>query len=126
MMNNFYDFVNEFNDMVLGNGYNTFPIDVVEADNKYLIAAEIPGCNKEDIKLDFTDGVLTIEAKRIRPDKSTKFLIHERNYNKVERKINFGDIDIENVKAKYENGLLEVIIDTKKPEVKEKKTIEIE
>ena len=125
MRNDLYSLVNEFNNMFYDGGYKGFPIDVIETENGYRVVAEIPGVKKEDIKLEFEDGILTLSAHMPKVDHNTKYLIHERSNQKLRRTINFGDIKEDEIKASYENGLLLVDITTKKEE-KTKKTIEIQ
>lgn len=125
MRNDLYSFVNEFNNMFYDGGYKGFPLDVVETENGYRVIAEIPGVKKEDIKLEFEDGVLTILANMPKIDKNTKYLIHERTNQKLRRTINFGDIKDDSIKATYSDGLLFVDVVLKKDE-KVKKTIEIQ
>ncbi len=125
MRNDLYSLMNEFNNMFYDGGYKGFPLDVVEAENGYMVVAEIPGVKKEDIKIEFEDGILSIEAHAPKHDKETKYLIHERTNQKLRRTINFGDIHEDSIKASYENGLLMVNVTIKKEE-KSKKTIEIQ
>lgn len=125
MRNDLYSLVNEFNNMFYDGGYKGFPVDVIETENGYKVVAEIPGVKKEDIQIEFEDGVLSISANIPKADQNTKYLIHERRNQKLKRTINFGDIDEDTIKANYENGLLMVDINIKKEE-KVKKTIEIQ
>ena len=125
MRNDLYSLMNEFNNMFYDGGYKGFPIDVVETETGYMVVAEIPGVKKEDIKIEFEDGILTLSAEMPKRDHNTKYLIHERNKQKLRRTINFGDINEDEIKASYENGLLAVNITVKKEE-KTKKTIEIQ
>ena len=125
MRNDLYSLVNEFNNMFYDGGYKGFPLDVVEAENGYRIIAEIPGVKKEDIQIEFEDGVLTISAQMPKVDNNTKYLIHERRNQKLRRTINFGDINDDTIKASYENGLLVVDLNIKKEE-KTKRTVEIQ
>ena len=125
MRNDLYSLMNEFNNMFYDGGYKGFPIDVVETETGYMVVAEIPGVKKEDIKIEFEDGILTLSAHMPKVDHNTKYLIHERSNQKLRRTINFGDIKEDEIKASYENGLLLVDITTKKEE-KTKKTIEIQ
>ena len=97
----------------------------IEAENGYRVIAEIPGVKKENIQIEFEDGILTITANADKAE-NVKYLIHERNSQKLKRSINFGDIDEDTIKANYNNGLLVVDIDVKKEEEKVKKTIEIQ
>jgi len=125
MRNDLYSLMNEFNNMFYDGGYKGFPIDVVETETGYMVVAEIPGVKKEDIRIEFEDGILTLSAEMPKRDHNTKYLIHERNNQKLRRTINFGDIKEDEIKASYENGLLAVNITVKKEE-KTKKTIEIQ
>ncbi len=125
MRNDLYSFMNEFNNMFYDGGYKGFPLDVIEAENGYKVVAEIPGVKKEDIQIEFEDGVLTISAIMPKRDQNTKYLIHERRNQKLRRTINFGDINEDSIKASYENGLLMIDLNIKKEE-KTKKMIEIQ
>ncbi len=125
MRNDLYSFVNEFNNMFYDGGYKAFPIDVLETENGYEVVADIAGVKKEDIKIEFEDGILTIMATLPKNKENKKYLIHERLNQRLRRTINFGDIKEDSIKASYENGLLTVNILLKKEE-KVKKTIEIQ
>ena len=92
MRNDIYSLVNEFNNMFYDGGYKGFPLDVIEEDNGFKVIAEIPGVKKEDIQIEFEDGVLAISATMPKFDKNTKYLIHERRNQKLRRTINFGEI----------------------------------
>lgn len=126
MRNDFYGLLSELNNIFNDDGgYKSFPIDIVEVSNGYEVYAELPGVNKDDIKLTFDKGDLTIECH---PEvlKDKKYLVRERNSMKLKRTISFGEIDEDKLSAKYENGILIVSILTKAPEVKKAKSIAIE
>lgn len=106
-------------------GYRSFPLDLVEIENGFEVIAEMPGVQKEDIKMSFEDGILTIEADR-KKDAKAKYLLNERDITHLKRSIQFGDIHEDTITAKLENGLLMITIKTKVPEEKPKKTIIIE
>jgi len=125
MRNDIYSLMNELNNMFYDGGYKSFPVDVVEIDNGYEVYAEMPGMTKENIKVTFEDGELTIEATPAK-SKDKKYVIHERNSMKLKRSISFGDIDEDTLSARFENGVLVVTIKTKAPEVKPAKNIVIE
>ena len=116
--------VNEFNNVFYRGRENfSFPVDVLENEEGYKVIAELPGVGKDDVKIDYEDGILKIRA--IRKKENNKYLINERKSYEGERIIDFGDINEDNISAKLENGLLSVVI-KKKKEIKEKKTIIIE
>lgn len=126
MRTSMYDILNDLNNVFYEGGYKGFPIDVIEIKNGYEVNCELAGVDKKDINIEFDEGTLTITANPVKANKDTKYLIHERNDMKLRRSIYFGDINEDSLKAKYENGILNVIITTKAPEVKEKKQIVIE
>ena len=116
----------ELNNFFYGQGgYKSFPVDLLEIKNGFQVIAEMPGVVKENVQLNFEDGVLTIEADR-KKDEDAKYLINERDVTHLKRSINFGDISEDTISAKMENGLLIVTILTKAPEEKPRKTIVIE
>lgn len=116
----------DFNRIFYGQGgYRSFPLDLIEIENGFVVIAEMPGVDKKDIKMNFEDGILTIEANRKKDDKA-KYLLSERDTMHLKRSVQFGDIDEESITAKLENGLLSITIKTKIPEEKPKKTIIIE
>lgn len=99
-------------------------IDLHENDNSYTVRAEIPGVKKEDIDVTVHNGVLTInaETKFEHEDKEGERVIRqERRYGKYVRSIRLGkDVDENNVKANYKDGILELEL-PKVEEVKPKK-----
>lgn len=83
--------------------------DVREEDNAYIIDVEIPGFNKEDIKISIDQDYLTVEAEKIENKEEKKqYVIHERYYNKVERSFYVGKVDEASIKAAYDNGILTI------------------
>ena len=60
MRNDLYTMFNELNNMFYDGGYKGFPIDVVEVENGYQVECEMPGIKKEDLKVTFENGELTI------------------------------------------------------------------
>ncbi len=116
----------ELNNFFYGQGgYKSFPVDMVELPNGFQIIAEMPGVEKENIHMNYEDGILTIEADRKKDDKA-KYLISERDVTHLKRSISFGDVKEESITAKLENGLLIITLLTKVPEEKPKRTIVIE
>ena len=125
-----YDLANQMNCNLFNEGdKKSFPINVTVEDGNYHVYAAIPGVNKDDIKIDFENSLLTIKTeckKEENKENTKKYLVKERSECAYERSIQFEEFDEESISAKYENGILEVILCPKKPEVKEKKKIVIE
>ncbi len=122
-----YDLANQMNCNLFNEGdKRSFPINVTVEDGNYHVYAAIPGVNKEDIKIDFENSLLTIKTECKKEENTKKYLVKERSECAYERSIQFEEFEEESISAKYENGILEVILCPKKPEVKEKKKIVIE
>lgn len=107
--------------------------DVKEFDDGYEIEMELPGFAREEVKAEINDGYLTISAEhndsKDEKDEDGKYIRKERYYGKCQRSFYVGDqITQEDVKAKFENGILKINVPKKevKPEIEEKKYIEIE
>ena len=103
--------------------------DLKEKDGKYYLEIDIPGFDKEDIKIELQDGYLTISAEKDdeKEDKHAKYLKRERFSGMCSRSYYVGDnIKEEDIKANFKNGILTVEF-PKEPEkkVEEKKYIPI-
>ena len=104
--------------------------DIKEADDKYIIDVDLPGYNKEDIKIDVTDGYLTINAKTSSDNKEekSKYVRRERYFGECSRSFYVGeDIQSEDINASFRNGILSLEIPKKEEQEKlpEKKYVEI-
>jgi HSP20 family protein len=101
--------------------------DIEELDDGYLFSFDLPGVKQEDIKLDLSDGLLKISGERKRESrrKNEGFERIEKSYGRFERTFQLPqNVDETNIKAHFDNGLLEVMVP--KSEVAKPKTIEIE
>ena len=106
--------------------------DVKEVGTDYLLEIEMPGFDKDEIHAELEKGYLTISgvhANKIDEDeKCGKYIRRERYMGKCSRTFYIGEnLKQEDVKAKYENGILSIAFPKdKKPEIEEKKRISIE
>jgi HSP20 family protein len=89
-------------------------IDVSEDDNQYNVRAELPGVNKDDIRVTLENGVLTISAEtksETEEKKGERVIRQERRYGKYLRSLRLGtQIDEKHVKAAYKDGILELVV----------------
>lgn len=88
-------------------------VDISETAASYLIKAEIPGVNKEDVKVTIQDGMLTIQGERRqeKEEKDKKFHRIERSYGSFVRSFSVpGDADESAVKAEFKDGMLNVTL----------------
>lgn len=103
--------------------------DVFQKDNSINFSVELPGVNKEDVKIVLENGILSIsgEKKNNLDENSTeKIYRNESEFGKFERKFRLkDDIDPDNVKAKFENGVLTVSVPLIIPEPPKEKVIDI-
>ena len=95
-------------------------IDVAEQNGEYKVLAELPGVRKEDIKVQIEGDQVSITAESKVERKADdgkdgeRVLRSERYYGKHSRAFRLGqDIDEAKVKAKYENGILELTLPKK-------------
>ncbi|MGM0397274.1 MAG: Hsp20/alpha crystallin family protein [Bacillota bacterium] len=107
---------------------DTFKLDVQDKEKEYLIEAELPGVKKEEINLEIRDGQLVIGIQREeKVDEEKKNYIHkERRYCSMSRSVYLADADPENIKAKLDDGVLEITVPKVEKSVREKNKIEIE
>jgi len=92
-------------------------VEVTEQNGGYKVTAEIPGVTKDDINVTIDGDQVTIsaEVKQEKEVKEGQRVVHsERYYGKVARSFRLGqDIDQGNAQAKYENGVLELVLPKK-------------
>lgn len=106
--------------------------DIKEKKDKYLIEMDLPGYEKDGIKIEIQDGYLTVHAKVNREDddkEKGKYVRKERYTGECSRSFYVGEnVKEEDIKAKFHNGTLILEIPKKedKKELPEKKYIPIE
>lgn len=116
--------------------YNTSGLmttDVKDTKDGYEMTMNLPGVKKEDIQAELKDGYLTINAvsnsNKDEKDKDGKYIRKERYSGSCSRSFYVGDaVTQDDVKAKFENGVLTLEVPKKEeaPKVEEKKYISIE
>ena len=106
--------------------------DIREKDDKYLLDIDLPGYSKEDIKISVDDGYLTVFAKKEESKEESEkgsYIKKERYSGECQRSFYIGDnIEAEDVKASFKNGILTLDIPKKEDQEKlpEKKYVEID
>ena len=106
-----------FDDDILSqlSGSQSYPvaIDVVEEKEQYVLKADLPGINKEDIKVSVENGLLTIEGERKSETEQKDKQVHrvERSYGHFVRTLNVGtSVDTSKIQASYKDGVLQLTI----------------
>lgn len=100
--------------------------DVVENDKSYTITVDLPGLTKKDIKVSYSNGLLSIngERKSEKESKDSNYYKVERSFGKFYRCFNMPEgIDEDKIDAKFEDGILK--IEVAKSEEAKPKQIEI-
>lgn len=108
-------------------------LDVSETDAAYLVAAELPGVRKEDIKIDLEGKQLVISAQSPVVEATVpaetgaetqvetpapRALLVERFQGKMTRRLQLPqDVEQEGVQAKYQDGILALVLPKQKPRV---------
>jgi len=86
-------------------------VDVQELDDGYIVKADLPDVKKEDVRVNFEEGVLTLEGERTleREEKNGKFHKIERGYGKFVRRFAMPtEVDPNKVAATFKDGVLNV------------------
>ena len=107
--------------------------DIREKDNAYLVDIDLPGYDKQDIKIEVENGYLTVTAKKEssndEKDDKGNYIRRERFSGECSRSFYVGEeIEAEDVKASFKNGILTLDIPKKeeKKQIPEKKYVEID
>lgn len=88
-------------------------VDISETESAYLIKGEIPGVKKEDVKVTFENGTLTIQGERKmeKEEKDKKFHRIERSYGNFVRSFHMPEgVDDGAAKAEFKDGMLTVTL----------------
>ncbi len=126
----FHEFFHSLEDQETKEVFDFTPaVNTREGEEAYHIDVDLPGINKEDVEISIDKNILTISGKR-----EVKEEVKEEDYYRIESK--YGSfsrsftlpkkVDVENIKATSDNGVLEVIIPKLKVLKDETKKIEIQ
>jgi len=102
------------------------PVDIAEDDKEYTIKVELPGVNKEDVRVSVEGGVLSItgERKAEKEEKNKKYHRIERSYGSFARSFTLPEGAAgDKVSAEFKDGVLRVHLP--KDEEAKRKSIEV-
>ena len=126
------DFWGRKNPLYGKNAKNMMKTDIREHDTGYELDVDLPGFKKDEVNVELEDGYLTISASKgldkDKKDKEGKYIRKERYAGAMQRSFYVGDaVTNEDVKARFEDGILRLSIPKKDAKaVETKKTIAIE
>lgn len=135
----FDDFTRPVKSAAKGHGFANMPqvlppvqlpsmrTDIKDVDGGYEFSVELPGYSKDDIKAELKDGYLKIVAKKESNVEETdsdgeenKYIRRERYYGCCKRSFYIGDdVSQDDIKAKFDNGILELFVPKIEKEVEE-------
>ncbi|MDA0334199.1 MAG: Hsp20/alpha crystallin family protein [bacterium] len=100
-------------------------VDIAETQNEYLITADLPGINREDLTVTVTEGRLTLRGERRQASEEKNGSAHrvERLYGTFSRAFDLpGAVNVDGITAIYQDGVLAVTV----PKAEEAKPKQIE
>ncbi|XGK33113.1 Hsp20/alpha crystallin family protein [Lactobacillus acidophilus] len=93
---------------------NIMQSDVAETDKDYVVKIDMPGMNKDDIKLNYKDGVLSVagtrKAFKDTNDKERNIIHKERSEGSISRSYRLPNVVANEIHAKYDNGVLTITL----------------
>lgn len=121
------DFASLFSKGALKNTQFSPRVEISENEEAYTIEAELPGLEKDDVKIALRDGVLSFSGKKeFRKEENKKkehYFKSEFYYGTFERSFHLPDsIDAEKVQARMDKGVLKILL----PKLEEKKPKDIQ
>ncbi|MGN0599128.1 MAG: Hsp20/alpha crystallin family protein [Oscillospiraceae bacterium] len=126
LFNAFHDFEDNF---FGGTALSSCRTDIKDEGDKFVLEAELPGFEKNDIKLDL-DGdnlVITAEHSTVNEEKDNdgKYIRRERSYGSYQRSFDVSAVDTDRIDAEYKNGVLILDLPKKSPETPVTRRLEI-
>ena len=115
-----------FDNFITSRDNNNMKCDIYEKGGKVHIEMDIPGFNKDDVKVDLDDGILTIAATKHedKEEKEKNYYRKERTFGTFKRQFNVGNINEKAIDAKFYNGVLKISF-PKEEQKQSKKFIDI-
>lgn len=103
--------------------------DLSETDDGYELQIDLPGMKKDDIKVDLSDGILTVSGERSdeREDKRKGYYLSERSYGAVRRSFRVPEsVKNEDIKAGFKDGVLTLVMPRSEEAQKNARRINVE
>jgi HSP20 family protein len=111
LLNTFPEFTSEYEE-------SFYPkIDISEDEKNIYVDSELPGIKKDDLKISLNDNILTIsgQKKNAREEKNVSYFRTERTYGSFSRSFTIpGEINPDTIDAKFEDGILKIVIEKMK------------
>lgn len=120
--------LNSFFDSFWGQKMST---DVKDMGTHYLLQCELPGVTKDQIKVSINGNKLVIQAQyenetEEKNEKNGQYIYRERQAGSYQRSFDVSDINVKEIKANYENGILSLELPKLQPSAADDDSIEVE
>jgi HSP20 family protein len=104
-----------------------FRTDIKEHEDEYVIEAELPGLDKDNITLEINNNNLIISANKeeIIENKGENYIRRERRTGSYQRSFRLENVEKDEIEAQYENGILEINLPKKEEGQESRQTIDI-
>ncbi|MEA4902966.1 Hsp20/alpha crystallin family protein [Desulfitobacterium sp.] len=109
-------------------GHVPMKVDIKETDKEYVVEADLPGAKKDEINLQLDEDRLTISVNKDAQSEEEKsnYIRRERSMSTMSRSFALSNVKVEDVKAKFDNGVLSIILPKREYGNGKGKQIEIE
>lgn len=87
-----------------------FKTDILNDGDNYVLSAELPGFNKEEIKLSIDGDILSISAESVKETNEENYIRRERTVTSCRRSFDISDVNADEIMAEYENGILKLTL----------------
>ncbi|MDF1512455.1 MAG: Hsp20/alpha crystallin family protein [Anaerolineae bacterium] len=97
--------------MVRGESVMRLPLDAYVTEEEIVITAPVPGLDPENVEITMEDDTLTIKGELNRPLENVEYLFQERPYGPFSRSVKINvPIEVDQAEAKFDNGVLTLIL----------------
>ncbi|MBW1990429.1 MAG: Hsp20/alpha crystallin family protein [Deltaproteobacteria bacterium] len=103
-------------------------LDIAATDKEYAVSVELPGVDKDDVRVEVADETLCIFGRKEqkKEDKQKDYYRMERSYGSFQRVLHLPeDADPEGIKANFKNGVMKLSIPRKQSEKARSRQIEV-
>ena len=102
--------------------------DILDKGDHFLLQADLPGFNKEDIHIGLNGDTLTVSAEHNdeKEDQDNSFIRRERRYGAFSRSYDMSGINTQDISAAYNNGVLELRLPKANPQTSQQRQIDIQ
>ncbi|MCK8825582.1 Hsp20/alpha crystallin family protein [Fuchsiella alkaliacetigena] len=106
-----------------------FRTDIKEKEEEYVVEAELPGLDRDDIVIEVDDENkhlnISVDKEEVVEDEGENYIRKERRSGNYQRSFRLNNVKTDEIEAEYNNGLLTVILPKEEPGKKQRRVIDI-